>query len=149
MGNAFLDYISGVPEIVNWKPPAPYKPSYQPGDYNDPAVQDRMAGQRVAGEKQGFLNSFVNTQPEGVYGSWISQLDRPMQSYFQYKYNDVYQKYLSELTKMAKGGLMPDLKWEDFLKKYNFKADYMSQPYINRGGYQARQLAPPTRFINY
>jgi hypothetical protein len=103
-------------------------------------TQYKMQGES---QRKSELAAFAETQPTGLYGRAISGFEEPMQSYFSQRFSDIYNKYLAEVT------ANPGINFSGFLSKYDFYKDYMSQPYINRGGYQERTLAPPTRSYPY
>ena len=144
------------PQLEHWEPYVP--PKLKTWDeLQAERERERMQArldeeQRVAAKQQAasaLYQQFQESIPGGLYSQSISNLQEPVKNYFMYKYNDVYNEYLAELAKTAQAGQEPSLKFGDFLSKYDYLKNYMRQPYINRGGYQARNLAPPTRFINY
>lgn len=140
-------YITSPPYGYTWE-------KQTGGAFNiDERERSNFLSPAVAPEKsdrQRVQETFAESQPSAYYSSVIANLDRPQKDYFSYKFQDVYNEYLADLANKGTiiGGI-PTGKFKDFLSKYDFYNNYMKQPYINRGGYQARTLAPPTRFLNY
>ncbi len=143
-------YVGPAPDFIT-DPPYGYTWEKQTGGaFNEvpPATTTPVWDMGQGKNPQRVQDEFAEASPSAYYSSVIANLDKPQKDYFTYKYQDVYNEYLADVAKNLSSGI-PTGKFNDFLSKYNFNQTYMKQPYINRGGYQSRQLAPSTRFINY
>jgi len=118
-------------------------------EYYGKLAQARMSQEAEEQRKRRELLAFAETQPSALYEQSISGFGRPVYSFLRPRYGQVYGQYMTELIRQAQEGMKPDLKFSEFLKKYDFMRDYMAQPYQQRGGYEARRLAPRARQFPY
>jgi len=123
----------------------------RPGEMRQAQTNSNMeeSARLEESRKQSELSAFAESQPSGLYNQAISGLPQEQQGFFSPRYNDIYNKYLAQLTRSAQEGAEPTGTFGSFLKNYDFYKEYMSQPYLQRGGYQARSLAPRTRTFNF
>ena len=92
---------------------------------------------------------FLEATPQAAYMSFLPQLNRPMQRYFGRQFGDVYGQYMGALgQEVQERGELPQLKFMDFLKGYDFPQQFYGMAPQQRGFFPSR-FAPRTRFLNY
>jgi hypothetical protein len=98
-----------------------------------------------------YYQRWIESNPLAYYNSQISGLDETMKDFYSGKYNDIYSSWQADNAKNANtSGAYKPVKWNDYLKGYNWLQKYKdATPYNNRGGYAQSSLAPRTRILNY
>jgi hypothetical protein len=95
------------------------------------------------------FSSLLETMPEAAYYSRPEMFGTsPRQRrYFQNQFRDIHNQYLGQLGKQLRAGVMPSMRFTEFLEQPDFlRRQYMSQTPAARGA-TTQRFAPPTRFM--
>ena len=86
------------------------------------------------------MADFLSGYPQAEFAARMNKLPRPLGNFFGYKFNDIYNQYLAERK--------PYLKFDQYLKNYNFLQEYGGYAPRQKGQYSST-YSPPARFLNY
>ena len=96
---------------------------------------------------------FLEEEPGAAYFSYWDKFGGPRDSqrqrgYFGSRFSDIYNQYLGDLGRQARGAVEPTGSFNDFLGGFDFDAWYRQQsPYTERTeGFAG--LVPRTQFVN-
>jgi hypothetical protein len=104
---------------------------------------------RLAEQKKKYLE-LAESDPQALYSMSLGGLNKQQQDFFAPKFYDIYNEYKANSLKTGiDTGTGSKQSFYDYLSNYDWNTNYNKQAYVNRGGYQARNLAPASRYLNY